>query len=196
MKRPLAVLLLLVAACAPERPRTASVKPGWQWSTDSVFRVTNAVRAGRSLQPQRWPNNARVAVLLSFDADNETVSLRFGEPTIGALSQGEYGARVALGRVVDLLDRHRLPASFFIPAVSLMLRPAMADLIKRSGRHEFGVHGWIHETNTQLPAEVERDLDPFKRIVAGLGLRFRQRSRRPVFSSIAWMARRREAFSG
>src|SRR3989304_4029647 len=94
MKRPLAVFfVLLVAACAPEPPRTATVKPGWQWTTDSVFRVTNAVRAGGSLQPQRWPNNARVAVLLSFDADNETVSLRFGEPTIGALSQGQYGGR-------------------------------------------------------------------------------------------------------
>jgi peptidoglycan/xylan/chitin deacetylase (PgdA/CDA1 family) len=39
-----------------------------------------------------------------------------------------------------------------------MLSPQMADVIKRSGRHEFGVHGWIHETNTQLPASVERDL--------------------------------------
>src|SRR3972149_2160555 len=62
------------ARASPEPPRTATVKPGWQWTTDSVFRVTNAVRAGRSLQPQRWPNNARVAVLLSFDADHETVS--------------------------------------------------------------------------------------------------------------------------
>jgi peptidoglycan/xylan/chitin deacetylase (PgdA/CDA1 family) len=118
----------------------------------------NAVRAGRSLQPKQWPNGARVAVLLSFDADNETVSLRFAEPTIGALSQGEYGARVALDRVVKLLDRNQIPASFFIPAVSLMLHPEMAETIKRSGRHEFGVHGWIHEMNTALPGDVERDL--------------------------------------
>jgi peptidoglycan/xylan/chitin deacetylase (PgdA/CDA1 family) len=90
--------------------------------------------------------------------DNETISLRTGEPSVGALSQGEYGARVALRRVVELLDRHSIPASFFIPAVSLMLHPEMTDVIKRSGRHEFGVHGWIHETNTLLPADVERDL--------------------------------------
>jgi peptidoglycan/xylan/chitin deacetylase (PgdA/CDA1 family) len=120
--------------------------------------VVNAVRAGRSLQPKQWPGGARVAVLLSFDADNETVSLRFGEPSIGALSQGEYGARVALDRVVQLIDRHQVPASFFIPAVSLMLHPEMATTIKRSGHHEFGVHGWIHEMNTQLPRDVERDL--------------------------------------
>ncbi|HEV8357239.1 MAG TPA: polysaccharide deacetylase [Gemmatimonadales bacterium] len=136
----------------------ARLRPAWEWSDDTVQRVVSAVRAGRSLQPSQWPDGARVAVLLSFDVDNETVSLRTGDPTIGALSQGEYGARVALPRVVELLDRHSIPASFFIPAVSLMLHPEMATIIGRSGRHEFGVHGWIHETNTLLPADVERDL--------------------------------------
>lgn len=136
----------------------ARVRPAWEWSNDTIQRVVNAVRAGRSLQPKQWPGGARVAVLLSFDVDNESVSLRFGEPTVGALSQGEYGARVALQRIVNLVDRHRIPASFFIPAVSLMLHPEMADVIKKAGHHEFGVHGWIHEMNTQLPANVERDL--------------------------------------
>ena len=147
----LATPALLAAQATP-------VKPGWQWSTDTVFKVVNAVRAGRSLAPKAWPGGARVAVLLSFDVDNETVSLRFGEPTVGALSQGQYGSRVALERVVNLLDRNRIPASFFIPAMSLMLAPRQVDVIKRSGRHEFGVHGWIHEMNTTLPGPVERDL--------------------------------------
>lgn len=158
MKLPAVSLLLLAAACVPEPPRSATVKPGWQWTTDSVFRVTNAVRAGRSLMPPRWPNNARVAVLLSFDADNETVYLRFGEPTVGGLSQGQYGARVGLDRVLSLLDRYQIPATFFIPAVSLMLTPDMADRIQRARRHEFGVHGWIHEMNVTLPRDVERRL--------------------------------------
>ena len=74
------------------------------------------------------------------------------------MSQGEYGARVGLQRVVDLIDRHAIPASFFIPAVSLILKPDMVDVIQQSGRHEFGVHGWIHELNTELDAETERDL--------------------------------------
>ena len=148
--------LLVAPAIASAQPRT--VKPGWQWSMDTVHRVVNAVRAGRSLAPKAWPGGARVAVLLSFDVDNETVSLRFGEPTVGALSQGQYGSRVALKRVVELLDRHRIPASFFIPAVSLMIAPEQVDVIKASGRHEFAVHGWIHETNTTLPGDVEREL--------------------------------------
>ncbi|HWP37090.1 MAG TPA: polysaccharide deacetylase [Gemmatimonadales bacterium] len=150
---------LALAACDDDEDEAPpAVQPGWQWSAVRVRETVNAVRAGRSLQPSGWPNGSRVAVLLSFDVDNETIALRFGEPTIGALSQGEYGARVGLRRVVDLLDKHQIPATFFIPAVSLQLNPAMADVIKRSGRHEFGVHGWIHELNTTLPADVERRL--------------------------------------
>ena len=134
-------------------------QPGVQLSTDEIEAIANRVRAGRSLQPERWPNGARVAVLLSFDVDNDTILLaRNTNPSIGAMSQGEYGARVGLQRVVDLIDRHSIPASFFIPAVSLILQPDMVDVIQQSGRHEFGGHGWIHELNTELDADTERDL--------------------------------------
>jgi len=149
--------LVAVAGCTTGG-QNADPIPGWEWSDAEVLEVVNAVRAGRSLQPERWPGGARVAVLLSFDVDNETIALRFGEPTVGALSQGEYGARVGLGRVVSLLDRFEIPASFFIPAVSLQLHPEMADVIKRSGHHEFAIHGWIHEMNISLTAEREREL--------------------------------------
>lgn len=143
--------------CQSQRSNEAPI-PGWRWTEEEIFQTVNMVRAGRSLQPDTWPAAARVAVLLSFDVDNETISLRFGEPTIGELSQGEYGARVGLQRVLDVLDRHAIPASFFIPAISLRLHPEMVDAIKQSGRHEFGVHGWIHEMNTSLSAEEEREL--------------------------------------
>ena len=134
-------------------------QPGVHLNTDEIAAIANRVRAGRSLQPERWPNGARVAVLLSFDVDNDTILLaRSDNPSIGAMSQGEYGARVGLQRVVDLIDRHNIPASFFIPAVSLILRPDMVDVIQQSGRHEFGVHGWIHELNTELDADTEREL--------------------------------------
>jgi peptidoglycan-N-acetylglucosamine deacetylase len=152
----LAVPTLLAAQAQPVPVTNA--KPGWQWTMDSVNKVVNAVRAGRSLQPKAWPNGARVAVLLSFDVDNETIAIRYGEPTVGSLSQMQYGARVGLERIVNLLDRKKIPATFFIPSVSLAITPTMADLIKKSGRHEFGVHGWIHEMNMTLPDSVERRL--------------------------------------
>ncbi len=155
------LLLALVPATligqAQPVPQT-NAKPGWQWTMDSVVTVVNTVRAGRSLQPAAWPNGAKVAVALSFDVDNETIALRFGEPNAGSLSMGQYGSRQGLRRVVELLDRKRIPATFFIPSVSLQLAPEMTEVIKKSGRHEFGVHGWIHEMNTSLPDSVERVL--------------------------------------
>src|SRR6476660_5298104 len=136
------IFILTVSACGRRPP-----KPAWQWSLDSVRQVVTAVRAGRSLKPASWANGARVAVLLSFDVDNETIPLAGGKPTTGSLSGGEYGSRVGLRRVLAQLDRLEVPATFFIPAVSLLLAPDMAALIKRSGRHEFAVHGWIHESS-------------------------------------------------
>ena len=97
-------------------------------------------------------------MLLSFDVDNETIWLRNNDTNVGGLSQGEYGSRVALGRILDLLDEDEIPASFFGPAVSFSLAPQMIDLIQASGRHEIGVHGWIHERNATLPREDEERL--------------------------------------
>jgi peptidoglycan-N-acetylglucosamine deacetylase len=156
LRRLIPFLALPLALSAQTTP--TPVKPGWQWSMDSVRTVVNAVRAGRSLAPASWPGGARVAVLLSFDVDNETIPLRFGEPTVGTLASAQYGARRGLGRLVRLLDANRIPASFFIPSVSLALTPGMADTIKRSGRHEFAIHGWIHELNATLPDSAERAL--------------------------------------
>ena len=157
-------VLAAASACqfTPPPPQTGTEQqnePGWKWSDERVMETVNAVRAGRDLQPAQWPNGARVAVLLSFDVDNETVTgLRYGDATVGSLSQGQYGARRALPRVVDLLDREGIPASFFVPAVSLVIDPSQIGVIQAAGHHEFAVHGWIHELNSSLDADTERAL--------------------------------------
>ncbi|MFN3163867.1 MAG: polysaccharide deacetylase family protein [Pseudohongiellaceae bacterium] len=131
----------------------------WNWPEEYVFEQVNRVRAGRDLNPDSWPGGTRVAVLLSYDVDNETVmGLRTGEISVGPLSQGQYGSRVALPRVVDLMDAQDIPATFFFPAWSLKLAPEQSDLIQRSGQHEIAVHGWIHELNTALDGETEERL--------------------------------------
>ena len=58
---------------------SSTPEPGWKWSLERVLKTVHHVRAGRSLQPASWPNGARVAVLLSFDVDNETTALRYGQ---------------------------------------------------------------------------------------------------------------------
>ena len=161
------VLSLLVIACSglpaalAQSASTSAPDPAqpWNWSDEYVRSQVNQVRAGRNLNPDSWPGGARVAVLLSFDVDNETVyGLRTGEISIGPLSQGQYGARVALPRIVKLMDAEKVPATFFFPAWSLKLAPEQADVINNSGLHEIAVHGWIHELNTSLDAATEERL--------------------------------------
>jgi peptidoglycan/xylan/chitin deacetylase (PgdA/CDA1 family) len=134
--------------------------PPWEWTDEEVLAAVNQVRAGRDLTPSEWPGGARVAVLLSFDVDNETVhGLRDGQVSIGPLSEGEYGARRALPRVLDLLDAEDIPASFFFPAWSLKIAPEQARWIQAAEEgHEIAVHGWIHERNSALDGPTERRL--------------------------------------
>ena len=110
---------------------------------DEAKQAVASARAGRKLTPKSWPNGSRVAVCLSFDVDNEY--LPNVQPLPVPLSAGEYGATTGLIRILDLLDRQGIPASFYIPAVSAALHPEMIGQILKSKRHEIGVHGWIHE---------------------------------------------------
>ena len=98
-----------------------------------------------------------MAVSLSFDVDNETLSLERGNTAPVTLSAGEFGAMSGLPRVLDLLDRHDVSASFYIPAVSAMLHPTMIPEILERGRHEIGVHGWIHEDLVALDDAAEEE---------------------------------------
>jgi peptidoglycan/xylan/chitin deacetylase (PgdA/CDA1 family) len=117
----------------------------------------NKVRAGRCLKPATWPDGAQVAVALSFDVDQETSTLRDGKTSPALLAQGEYGSRAGLPRILKLLERHAIPASFYIPAVSALLHPDDVRRIAAAG-HEVGLHGWIHERNSNLAEADEREL--------------------------------------
>jgi len=154
----LIVFVLSLLAPSTAVPQEAEAQSVWKWSFDQIREQVNKARAGRSLKPASWPNGARVAVLFSFDADNETENMIMGDMSIFGMTSHEYGARRGLARIVSFLDRHELPASFFIPTVSNMLAPEMIPLIQRSGRHEIGVHGWIHEYNSKLSKEEQREL--------------------------------------
>ena len=152
------LLALIIMASAVLAQEQDSAEP-WNWSDDYVHSIVNQVRAGRDLNPASWPGSARVAVLFSFDVDNETVKgLRTGDPSVGTLSAGQYGSRVALPRVLSLLEAESVPSTFFFPAWSLKIAPEQAEIILAPGMHEIGVHGWIHETNTALDAETEARL--------------------------------------
>lgn len=134
----------------------ANVEP-WAWPEDLWRAHVSKIRAGRELRPAQWPGNARAVVALSFDADHETIPMRDGHTAVGLLARGEFGSRRGSRRIVDLLERYRIPATFFMPAVSAMLHPEEIKTYADAG-HEIGAHGWIHERNMLLPAAEERDL--------------------------------------
>lgn len=128
-----------------------------EWPEDVWRTKVGAVRAGRSLLPDRWPGGARCAVALSFDSDHETNELRDGGNSVARLSWGEFGARRGIPRIRQVLDRHEVKATFFVPAVAALLHPDEQRALAQDG-HEIGLHGWIHELNTTLDAATEREL--------------------------------------
>ena len=165
-RRSMASLLALAAAVSaaglslPAAQQPAASQPGTQWSDAQLHEAVGLARVGRKLTPKSWPNGARVAVGLTFDADSEAPLLRDGNTSPTALSAADFGAQSGVPRILAMLDRHQIPATFFITGVDAMLHPEMLQAIQKSGRHEIAVHGWIHETPARLtPEEEERLLD-------------------------------------
>ncbi len=146
----LGVVLLagFLAGCgsqsAAQRPAAPAANPITVDSTeDQIRQAVGTARFGKKLTPKVWPNGARVAVCLTFDVDNEL--LQRANPLPVPLSVGEYGATTSIPRILAVLDRQQVPATFFIPAMGTMLHPEMAPAILKAQRHEIAVHGWIHE---------------------------------------------------
>ncbi len=136
---------------------TAAAEPPHLWPETRWRSLVGRVRAGRRLRPPAWKDGARSAVALSFDADHETFEMGQGGEAMGRLAWGEFGRRVGVPRILSLLEKHAVPASFFVPAVSALIDPDEPRRIVAAG-HEVGIHGWIHENNSLLPYETERDL--------------------------------------
>jgi peptidoglycan/xylan/chitin deacetylase (PgdA/CDA1 family) len=153
-----AAVMCVAAVSLLHAQQQGAGQPGTQWSDAQLREAIGLARVGKKLTPKSWPNGARVAVCLSFDADSEAPLLRDGNTSPTSLSASDYGAQSGVPRILAMLDRHQIPATFFITGVDAMLHPEMLEAIQKSGRHEVGVHGWIHETPTRVTAEEEERL--------------------------------------
>jgi peptidoglycan-N-acetylglucosamine deacetylase len=149
-----------VVALPAARQQQGATQPGTTWTEEQLRQSVELARVGRKLTPKQWPNDARVAVCLSFDTDTEAPLLRDGTTSPTTLSASDFGAESGTPRILKMLDRYQVPATFFMTAVDAMLHPDMLAAILKSGRHEVGVHGWIHEFTPRLgDGEEERLLD-------------------------------------
>ena len=155
-----AVLALTVAIPGGAQQQQGANQPGTKWTEGQMREVIDVARVGRKLTPKSWPNGSKVAVCLSFDTDTEAPLLRDGTTSPTTISASDFGAESGVPRILRMLDRYQVPATFFMTAVDAMLHPEMLAAIQKSGRHEVGVHGWIHEFPPRLdPGEEERLLD-------------------------------------
>jgi peptidoglycan-N-acetylglucosamine deacetylase len=135
----------------------ATTQPGTLWSDEKILDTVNAVSMGPTLLPKVWPNHARVAVLITFDDDTQAPLLRDGTTEPTALSASDYGAQTGTPRLLKILDRHKIPATFFVTGVDSLIHPELVPSLLKSGRNEIGIHGWIHEYPPGLDSEAEEE---------------------------------------
>lgn len=104
-----------------------------------------------------WPDHKRIAVMLAFDLDAETMWTTRGDGNrdhITNLSRGAYGPIQGVPRILDMLDTWNVKATFFIPGIVAEDYPEVVREISRRG-HEIGFHGYEHEEFTTTTYEEE-----------------------------------------
>ena len=106
-----------------------------------------------------------MAVALTFDVDGEAPWLGEGPEyrrRLTMLSLGRFGPERGLSRVLDLLARHQIPGTFYVPGHTADHHPEAIAAISAGG-HELGHHGYLHLGSEGLDeagqrAELERGL--------------------------------------
>lgn len=113
-----------------------------------------------------WPPGVRAAACFTFDVDAESPIL-FDHPEaagwLDVMSHQAYGPRTGVPRILRLLDRQGIRATFFVPGYSAERWPDAVRSIRDAG-HEIAHHGYLHEGARSAPdAETEE-----RRLLRGL----------------------------
>lgn len=97
-----------------------------------------------------------VCLTFDFDAVSLWVST-FKLTTPTPLSRGEFGARIGVPRILDVLAKKAVPATFFVPGHTAVNFPEAVRAIAGKG-HEIALHGYCHETPVGRTRDEEMDL--------------------------------------
>jgi len=104
-----------------------------------------------------WPDGKRCAAAFTFDFDAEEGHLADDPANAdrpGVLSQGTYGAKIAVPLLLELLDAKGVTATFFVPGRVAERHPDCVRAIVESG-HELAHHGYTHTSPSALSREEE-----------------------------------------
>ncbi len=99
-------------------------------------------------------DNEKGYVCLSFDFDGPSLWMQRRMTTPTPVSRGEFGA-VAVPRILKLLGRPGIAATFFVPGHTIETYPDVCRMIVDAGC-EVGLHGYAHEFNPTLGPDEER----------------------------------------
>lgn len=101
------------------------------------------------------PEGKTIALNLGFDFDSSSVWMEsFGKMSPVYTSRGEYGAEVGVPRILNLLDKYKIRATFFVPGHTIDTYPEVCKEILARG-HEISHHGYVHEDPTDMQLEEE-----------------------------------------
>lgn len=110
-------------------------------------------------------------VTLSFDFDAMSVWFGYQRTTPAMLARGEYGARVGVPRILVLLSRYDIKATFFVPGHTVESFPDVVDTILNAG-HEIGHHSYAHvDPSEQLEGEERADMERAFRALEKIGVK-------------------------
>ena len=105
-----------------------------------------------------WPGGAEVAVCLTFDVDAEAPWLAKSPDyrrRLTTRSEGRYGVVRGVPRILDLLRRHSVAATFYVPGGTAERHPDSVRAIVAAG-HEVGHHGHLHLRSHEVDADAQR----------------------------------------
>lgn len=118
-----------------------------------------------------WPEGYRAAAAFTFDVDAESCVLAHDPRSasrMSLMSHQSYGPRVAVPRLLRVLERQGVRATFFVPGFTAECYPDTVRAIIDGG-HEIGHHGYLHEQMQGLDAVdearyLDRGLDALDRV--------------------------------
>ena len=104
-----------------------------------------------------WPEGYRAAAAFCFDLDAESAVLS-GAPEaasrMSVMTHQSYGPVTGVPRLLDMLDRHHVSATFFVPGYSARRYPDVVRSVLERG-HEVAHHGYLHEGLTGVDEATE-----------------------------------------
>src|ERR1700694_2232287 len=112
-------------------------------------------RLGALNRSPYWSIVATHLVCIGFDFDAVSGFISRGLTTPTPISRGEFGP-VAVPRILDLLRRYDVPATWFIPGHTLETYPRECSRIVEAG-HEIAHHGWTHMPPNDMSREQEEE---------------------------------------